>query len=96
MTREDLRYHMRLPSDSRAILELGSGKELPCKVHDLSLGGAYILREEVGGVIPSLRKGEGPVLRMLGFVLIAAVVAAIIWSISPARRVNSELSGSVP
>ncbi len=58
MTREDLRYHMRLPSDSRAILELGSGKELPCKVHDLSLGGAYVLREAVAGVTPSLRKGE--------------------------------------
>jgi hypothetical protein len=58
MSVEDLRYHMRLPSQSRATLELGSGKEIHCQVHDLSMGGAYVLRDQIDGAIPSLRRGE--------------------------------------
>jgi hypothetical protein len=49
---------MRLPSESSAVLEMGSGKELRCRVHDLSMGGAYMLREAIDGQIPSLRRGE--------------------------------------
>jgi len=49
---------MRLPSQSRATLELGSGVELHCQVHDLSMGGAYVLREPVDGTRPRLRRGE--------------------------------------
>ncbi len=44
MPTRELRAHLRVQSESRAILVLPDGSRVRCEVRDISLGGAYLVR----------------------------------------------------
>lgn len=45
MDREELRSHLRVRAHARAVLRLQDGTRVRCRVVDVSMGGAYLLRQ---------------------------------------------------
>ncbi len=44
MAIQELRQHLRIRAEGRAILQLADGARVRCTLHDMSLGGAYMIR----------------------------------------------------
>ena len=60
MSAQDLRSHLRLQTESRALLHLSDGSRVRCVVHDISMGGAYLVRSSEYGP-PAEVPPTGPV-----------------------------------
>lgn len=45
MDRDELRSHLRVRAHARAVLRLEDGTRVRCRVVDVSMGGAYLLRQ---------------------------------------------------
>ncbi len=53
MATRELRQHLRIQSESKAVLILDDGSRIKCLVRDVSLGGAYLMQAlEYGAAIP--------------------------------------------
>jgi hypothetical protein len=57
VTQRELRQHLRVRSESRAVLFLAEGAQVRCEVRDLSLGGAYLVRSTQFGPADPLPPG---------------------------------------
>lgn len=58
MVAQELRAHLRLQSESRALLYLEDGSRVRCKVRDISMGGAYLVRTTEYGAPAPLEGGQ--------------------------------------
>jgi hypothetical protein len=58
MATRELRKHLRIQSESRAVLIFEDGSRVKCMVRDLSLGGAYVMQCEDYGSAEPLKSGE--------------------------------------
>lgn len=58
MPSQELRAHLRIQSESRAIIVLPDGSRIKCEVRDISLGGAYLLRSTEFGSPAVLAAGD--------------------------------------
>ena len=58
MTSRELRQHLRVRSESRAVLFMADGTQVRCEVRDLSLGGAYLVRSREFADPAPLQSGE--------------------------------------
>lgn len=55
---QELRQHLRVKAEGRAILQLPDGSRVRCTLHDLSLGGAYMIRSAEYGPPAAMSVGE--------------------------------------
>lgn len=58
MAVSELRQHLRVQSDSRAVLILEDGSRIKCMVRDVSLGGAYLMQAIEYGKPTTLQAGQ--------------------------------------
>lgn len=65
MAVQELREHLRIRAEGRAILQLADGARVRCTLHDLSLGGAYMIRSTEFG--PPAEMSIGDVLQVTMF-----------------------------
>jgi len=82
MSAQDLRAHLRLRVESRALLHLRDGSRIRCIVRDISMGGAYVVRSSEHGPPATVTAGESVRVYVFhpgsgdGFTLDAEVVRA--------------------
>ena len=58
MAVQELRQHLRIRTEGRAIIQLADGARVRCTLHDLSLGGAYMVRSTEFGPPAEVAVGE--------------------------------------
>lgn len=58
MAVRELRQHLRVQSDSKAVLILPDGSRIKCLVRDVSLGGAYLMQASEYGPPERLHAGQ--------------------------------------
>ncbi len=58
MAVQELRAHLRIKAEGRAILQLDDGSRVRCTLYDMSLGGAYMIRSTEFGPPAKLTVGE--------------------------------------
>lgn len=58
MAAQELRAHVRLQTESRALLYLPDGSRIRCQVRDISMGGAYLLRTAEYGEPAAIEDGS--------------------------------------
>jgi hypothetical protein len=58
MATRELRQHLRVQSESRAVLILADGSRIKCQVRDVSLGGAYLMQCADYGAPVALQAGD--------------------------------------
>jgi hypothetical protein len=57
MPAQELRAHVRLQTESRALMYLPDGSRVRCQVRDISMGGAYLLRTTEYGEPAAIEDG---------------------------------------
>ena len=58
MAVQELRQHLRIKAEGRAILQLSDGARVRCTLHDMSLGGAYMIRSTEFGPPAEMAAGD--------------------------------------
>jgi len=58
MAYQELRQHLRVKAESKAIIRLPDGARVRCTLHDMSLGGAYMIRSTEHGPPAAVAAGE--------------------------------------
>ncbi len=64
MAYQELRQHLRIRTQGKAIVQLADGSRVRCEVNDMSLGGAYLLRSTEFGPPADLVAGESVTVTM--------------------------------
>ena len=64
MGNQELRQHLRVRTEGKAIIQLADGARVRCTVHDMSLGGAYLIRSTEFGPVAELMAGESITVTM--------------------------------
>ncbi len=57
MPAQELRAHVRLQTESRALMYLADGSRVRCRVRDISMGGVYLLRTAEYGEPAAVKDG---------------------------------------